>query len=148
MSLIINFNARLGRDAEIKQTQNGSQYVAFTCATDVFTNGNTETVWFNVTDFSERSLKIVQYLTKGKLVSICGEYFDRIYTNKNNEQQIGRDVKALRIDFISTGRDTTSETATQTAQPQVVTSTQQPMPQMPQMQMSVSTNVDEDDLPF
>ena len=60
MSLIINFNARLGRDAEIKQTQNGSQYVAFTCATDVFTNGNTETVWFNVTDFSERSLKIVQ----------------------------------------------------------------------------------------
>lgn len=148
MSLIINFNARLGRDAEIKQTQNGSQYVAFTCATDVFTNGNTETVWFNVTDFSERSLKIVQYLTKGKLVSICGEYFDRIYTNKNNEQQIGRDVKALRIDFISIGRDTTSETATQTAQPQVVTSTQQPMPQMPQMQMSVSTNVDEDDLPF
>lgn len=148
MSLIINFNARLGRDAEIKQTQNGSQYVAFTCATDVFTNGNTETVWFNVTDFSERSLKIVQYLTKGKLVSICGEYFDRIYTNKNNEQQIGRDVKALRIDFISTGRDTTSETATQTAQPQVVISTQQPMPQMPQMQMSVSTNAEEDDLPF
>ena len=148
MSLIINFNARLGRDAEIKQTQNGSQYVAFTCATDVFTNGNTETVWFNVTDFSERTLKIAQYLTKGKLVSICGEYFDRIYTNKNNEQQIGRDVKALRIDFISTGRDATSETTTQTTQQKVVSSTQQPMPQMPQMQMSISTNVDEDDLPF
>ena len=149
MSLIVNFNARLGRDAEIKQTQNGNQYVLFPCAIDIFVNGKNETMWMNVTDFSDRTLKIVPYLTKGKLVNICGEYSDRIYMNKNNEPQIGRDVRALRINFVSSGQQT-AEGATQQQDSSVIAESKiTPMPQMPQMSVSVSSKVDDiDDLPF
>ena len=94
MSLIVNFNARLGRDAEIKQTQNGNQYVLFPCAIDIFVNGKNETMWMNVTDFSDRTLKIVPYLTKGKLVNICGEYSDRIYTiTADNHHNFMKELK-------------------------------------------------------
>jgi single-strand DNA-binding protein len=154
MTPIINFTARLGRDAEVKTTQNGSSFVGFTCATDAFVNGKTETMWFNVVDYSDRTLKIAQYLNKGKLVNICGEYTDRLYLNKNNEQQISRDIKCLKIDFVSNGQNSDSETSSSEAkqttnQTQQISQPQQSSAPFPSMAAAMpSVNIDSDDLPF
>lgn len=156
MSVIINFNGRLGRDAEIKTASNGSQYVGFPIATNNFVNGKDETIWFNVTDYSDRTLKLAQYLTKGKLVNICGNYSDGTYTNKNNEIMVDRKVRALSIDFISVGKSNegdSSQISVQVQKPQV-TQTVSPQPKvqemaLPKMSVNFSSSADEiDDLPF
>lgn len=149
MTPIINFTARLGRDAEVRTAQNGRQFVSFTCATDAFINGKNETMWFTVIDYTDRTLKIAQYLTKGKLVSICGEYTDRLYLNKNNEQQISRDVKSMKIDFISNGQSGETESSTSEVSQQPTQSQPQPQASAPFPSMAAAMpSVNDDDLPF
>lgn len=152
MSLSICFNGRLGRDAEVKTTNNGTQFVSLNLATDVFANGATTTVWLNVSDFTERTLKIVQYLTKGKLVNVVGDYSDRIYMNKENVPQIARDVRSYRIDFVSSGQSGSTESITTTmeSKPQVtptINVAPQPMPSV-SMMSAASSSSNNDDLPF
>lgn len=156
MSVIVNFCGRLGRNAEVKTTTNGKPFVSFTVATDVFVNGNNETMWLNVSSFNDRDLKLAQYLTKGKLVNICGEYSDRIFTNKNNEQQIARDVRPLRIDFVSVGQSGGTETQVDgDFTKEKIQPTTSPIPpstpfpsSTPSMPKPNTSQIIDDDLPF
>lgn len=59
----------LGRDAEVSTTQSGKQLVKFSIAS----KGYKDTTWFNCVSFQERHVKLVQYLTKGGIVSVSGE---------------------------------------------------------------------------
>lgn len=149
--MIVNLNGRLGADAEVKNGKSGNQFLTFRVATDEFKNGNKGTAWFNViADATDRNMKMVQYLTKGKLVNIVGTETVDLYTNKNGEPQISRDIRAYNIDFVSVGGsgDTSNQTstvATSSEQPQGCGTFKKPEPSVAQ---TVVASEPEDDLPF
>jgi single-strand DNA-binding protein len=121
----LNVIGRLGVDAEIKTTKKGSQFVTFRVATDVFVDGENQTVWFNVRDFSERGLKMVEFLKKGRLVHVHGLETVSLYTDSKGETKISRDITAYNIDLPRTGASgaTTTEATTVAATPQTPTTT-------------------------
>ena len=151
--MIVNLNGRLGADAEVKMGKNGNQFLSMRVATDEFKNGTKGTAWFNViADASERNMKMVQYLTKGRMLNIVGTETVDLFTNKNGEPQISRDIRAYNIDFVNIGGN--SETTTQTATNTVADKTEVPQgcgtftnPQ-PSIAASMGPSNDTDDLPF
>lgn len=154
MSVNVQIIGRLGADAEIKQGKNG-QLVSFRMATDDFRGGQKETVWFNITDYSERGLKMAQYLKKGRLIHVNGSETVSIYYNKNNEPQVSRDIKAFNIDFISTGQSGNTQTTSSDNMPNVTpTTTHIGTPKMdcgalkPPMVSSTVASEPIDELPF
>ena len=99
----VNFNGRLGADAEVRTSKGGKQYVSMRVATDEFKNGEKSTAWLNVTYHSDRAIKMQPFLKKGSAVSVIGSETVGTYQDKNGETQISRDVLADRIDFIGLG---------------------------------------------
>lgn len=142
----INVIGRLAADAESKTSQKGTQYVQFRMGVDDYANGKSETVWFNVTSSTEQALRIAQYLTKGKLICIHGTESLRLFTNKQNETVIGRDIIAYSIDFVSAGRKDGTTSTTTTAND--TTTTSLPQVEIPAVPAMATTAATDDDLPF
>ena len=91
-------------------------------------------------------------LKKGNLVEVRGRENVRLFTNKNNEPQIGRDIFADAVEWIPVG--TSGGTGTQdTAFAKAVTPTEAPdcgtlkQPE-PTPVTATAAAVDIDDLPF
>lgn len=149
MAVKVNVIGRLGVDAEVKEGKNG-KFVTFRMATDGFKDkdGQKETIWLSVMDSSQNALKRAEWLKKGKLVDISGVEVCRIYNDKNGQPQIGREVIADRVDFVNVGvSGNTSSDATTTAA-NIPTSCGTLKPPTPQPSMSMSSIVDDDELPF
>ena len=72
-TIMVNINVigRLGADAELINGKNG-QFASFRLAVDDRKNSEKTTTWFRVTLNGERVGKLVEYLTKGKLVNVIG----------------------------------------------------------------------------
>lgn len=141
----VNFNGRLGADAELRTSKGGKQYVAMRVATDEFRNGEKGTAWINVTYHGDRAIKMHEYLKKGSAVSVMGSETVGTYQNKNGETQVSRDVLADRVDFVNLGKsgDTQSNDAT------TDTGTFKPKAQETEMAAAAAASTDTaDDLPF
>ena len=113
----VNFNGRLGADAEVRTSKNGKQYVSMRVATDEFKNGEKSTAWLNVTYHSERAIKMQPFLKKGSAISVIGSETVGTYQDKNGETQISRDILADRVDFLGlgiSGSTQSNETVTDT----------------------------------
>jgi len=95
---------RLAADAEVKDGKNG-KFLSFRMAVDDYdySNGEKTTAWFSVTCPNERAIRIKDYLTKGKMVKVNGSEHVRTYPAKDGSTQIGRDIAAYNIDFVSAG---------------------------------------------
>ena len=66
---------RLGKDAELKSRDNGSKYLSYSLAVDNRkSNGEKETIWFNVTQnvYGEGGSKLTEHLKKGVQVLLIG----------------------------------------------------------------------------
>jgi single-strand DNA-binding protein len=72
---IFTFTGNLGRDAEVRYTQNGTAVCSFPVANTIRKGpDNEETVWVQCAIFGKRAeSKLPQYLTKGTKVSISGQ---------------------------------------------------------------------------
>lgn len=143
------FNARLGVDAELREGQKG-QFISMRVVYNEYnkTKGENEAVWVNViAEASERNKKMLQYWTKGKLLTFSGKEKVSLFTSKDGNVGIDRTVIANSIDFVggsSSGETTTNQTTTaQTSTPQVDCGTLR----QPTMSTSVASSP-EDDLPF
>lgn len=161
MAVNVNFNGRLGADCEQKTSSNGRPFIAMRIATDEFKNGNKDTAWLNVVDYSERGLKMCPFLKKGSLVSVMGIETIRQYQTKDNRTGFSRDVVADRIEFIRVGankteenvghevtHENTSQNLVQDAQPSMDCGTFEPPHSALESTPSSSTNFEDDDLPF
>ena len=104
------FNAhivgRLGQDA--KCSQHGENYaINFSVAiSEKKSNDENITSWLNCTYWS-KSDKIVQYLTKGKLVSMVADFFqERVYEEKRYNSFRVRDVNPFleKLDASNNGK--------------------------------------------
>lgn len=166
----VNVVGRLGADAEIKNSEKG-RLVTLRLATDDFVDGQKTTAWFSVAIRAEALGNIVPYLTKGKMVQVIGKERVRLYTDRNGETKVARDIFAHSVEFISGASGNTksdsvevvSETTPTTAStPQTSTDvssmesamacgTFRPTPQSiptPAMSVANSSATDVDDLPF
>lgn len=147
----VYFTGRLGADAEVRQTTNG-EMVSFSVAVSWTFNKEEKTVWMRVKSSQERFLKLAPHLKKGSMVMISGVETVSLYTDKNGQPQISRDVTPHQFEFIKIGNKqegvdvTKQETHTPKVEEVSCGVFQQPITMKPSMVGSASD--DDDELPF
>lgn len=70
----ITIAGRLGRDAELRSTQQGDKVCGFTVAVDYRDGRDKKTNWWRVSLWGKRGEALAQYLTKGASVTVTGEF--------------------------------------------------------------------------
>lgn len=102
----------LGRDAEVRYTNNGAAVCNFSLATtDKWTKDGQKherTEWHNVVLFGKQAESLAQYLTKGKAVYVEGSIQTDEYTDKDGNKRKTTKIKADRVQLMGGGekRDT------------------------------------------
>lgn len=155
MATII-LSGRLGRDAELRQTANGRQFLSFTMAEDVRENKDTKrTDWYSVSTTQPQYLgEFAKYLTKGKPIQVIGDIKTSVYTRRDGGVDIDRNIRAAQINFIDFGRrDDEQQGGQATAQaPQATAPAPQPAASAyaaaPMPPVYAASAEPEDDLPF
>ncbi len=71
LQLVIS--GRLGRDVQLRRTQNNDAVLNFTVASDVGYGDKKSTVWVDCTVWGKRAEALEQYLHKGDPVTVIGE---------------------------------------------------------------------------
>lgn len=98
---------RVGRDAEMRYTQDGTPVTSFSVATSrKWTNAQGEqkenTVWFKVAAWRKQAEVCNKYVKKGMLVQVEGELAEpKPYQGKDGTWRAGLDVRADRVLFLS-----------------------------------------------
>lgn len=89
----------LGRDPEIRNTNNGDPYARFSIATNKIVKGEKSTQWWDVTVFDTKKAEVVQaYVTKGSRVFVEGELQTREYQAKDGTTKTAVEVIVGRFD--------------------------------------------------
>lgn len=65
---------KLGRDAEVRRTQNGDAVCSFTVAVDQRDGRDKTTNWWRVSVWGKRGEVLAPYLLKGASVTVSGEF--------------------------------------------------------------------------
>ena len=97
---------RLGRDPEMRYTQDGTPVTSFSVATDrrwTSQSGESQqrTVWFRVSAWRRLAETCNQYLAKGRMVLIEGELTEpRPYQGRDGEWRASLDVTARTVKFL------------------------------------------------
>ena len=147
----VEFIGRLGADSEVKTGKSGNQFLSFRVATDEYRNGKNEASWLNVVYTGERAIKMHQWLTKGKAVSVHGVENVGTYVDRNGQTQVSRDVMADRVDFVNvggSGQTQSNSTTTTQGQANVAAPTNIAPPAGTMKPQETTPAKDEDDLPF
>jgi single-strand DNA-binding protein len=71
---VITIAGRLGKDAELRNTNGGDAVCNFSVAVDSRQGREKVTSWFRVSLWGKRGEALCQYLTKGSSVTIIGEF--------------------------------------------------------------------------
>lgn len=100
MAIIVNIIGRVGTDCEIKTSDDGRNFIRFRFATDENFGGIETTNWMTVSSNSAKSLKMAEYIKKGRLLNVFGTEKSYIEFDKNGKPFIAREIYADRIDFV------------------------------------------------
>ena len=91
---------RLGRDAAVRETQDGGKLVSFTMAVDAKYRGVDQTYWYDVATFNYLRYKnMVQYLKKGSTVVVGGDLIADVEEGRDGQIRCRRNVTADYIEF-------------------------------------------------
>lgn len=154
----ITIIGRLGRDAAIRETQDGGKVISFTVAVNSRYRGVDKTSWYEVFSFNyERFKNMAKYLTKGSSVVVVGDLDADLDEGKDGVQRCRRSINADSIEFNSNG-SSGSTTSTQTTEkpaktaevPEdepVVTRKKKAVEPAPAPE-AVEEDIPEDDIPF
>jgi single-strand DNA-binding protein len=83
----------LGKDAEMKTTKNGKEYISFSVGVDVGFGENRSTQWVNVKRFGNAG--VLKHLTKGTKVSVVGDTELGVFKEKAQCYVTAYDIKLL-----------------------------------------------------
>lgn len=95
---------RVGRDAELKQTQGGTTLARFSVALNVYSKQEQQTTWVNATLFGKMAESLAQYLTKGTAVALSGDLKLRQYTSEQNGEQTTLDMSVNSVALLGGGQ--------------------------------------------
>jgi single-strand DNA-binding protein len=108
---------RLGRDPEMRYTQDGTPVTSFSVATDkVYTDKSGQqqkkTTWFKVSAWRKLAETCNQYLTKGKQVMVEGELSEpKPYQKRDGTYGASLDVTAYTVKFLGSREDSAGPAA-------------------------------------
>lgn len=112
----ITLIGRLGRDAAIRETQEGNKIVSFTMAVNGRFRGTEKTSWYDVSTFNyERYRNMVKYLTKGSLAIVTGDLDADLEKGNDGVTRCRRYVTADSIEFGPSNSGGTSNDRTEEA---------------------------------
>lgn len=160
----ITIIGRLGRDAAIRETQDGGKVVSFTVAVNGRYRGTEKTSWYEVSTFNyERYKNMLKYLTKGSSVIVVGELDADLDKGKDGVTRCRRSIIADSIEFNSnstsggtatttTAEKTSSKSEVEVPEDDAVVTRRKPTPKaaepVPEEYSEDGDNAPEDDLPF
>lgn len=79
---VLNCIGRVGRDAEMRYTQNGDPICQWSVAIDIGYGDNRKTTWLNCSLFGKRGESLVNYIRKGDQIGVTGAIFLNEYETK------------------------------------------------------------------
>jgi single-strand DNA-binding protein len=93
--LQLSVAGRLGRDAEHKTTQGGTDLCSFSVAADIGFGDNKQTVWVDVTKWGKGAEGLARILRKGSSIAATGEMSLREHNGKTYVQLRADNVTIL-----------------------------------------------------
>lgn len=95
----------LGRDVELRYSQNGSAVASLNIATDEsYTDRDGNKVerveWHRVTVYNKSAENCANYLHKGSLVYVEGSLQTRKWQDQNGQDRYTTEIKAQRVQFL------------------------------------------------
>ena len=95
----------LGRDPELRYTQNGSAVANFTVATnerwrDKDGNNQERTEWHRIVVWGKTAENCAQYLAKGRSVYVEGRLQTREWEDKEGNKRQTTEISAQRVQFL------------------------------------------------
>ena len=94
---ICHFSGRLGSDAEIRYTRDGTAKTTFNLAVDSGSGDYKRTDWIRCVLWKRE--KLAQYLTKGKPVIVTGEYQEQKWTDKDGQERRMVEIVVRELEF-------------------------------------------------
>ena len=146
------FIGRIGKDgARVIEGSNGN-FLTMDVATDIRVSGETKPMWGRVRSNNPKHMgKLVEYLTKGKLIEISGIQTEpSVWMGKDGQPHAQVVIIANTIEFVSTAKKNGGETQeAQGGQGQQTNTNNIPDPTNPTMPFPAQApNDNADDLPF
>ena len=98
---VFTATGRIGRDAEVRQTANGTSVAGFALAVDSGYGDNKQTIWLDCALFGKRAEGgLVQYLTKGQQVAVSGEIGTRQFQKNDGSQGFAVTLRLNEVDLV------------------------------------------------
>lgn len=138
----------LGRDPELKYTQNQVPVCSFSIATTEKRKDQSGawvdiTEWHKIVTWQKTAENCGKYLTKGSKVLVEGKIQTRKYQDKDGNDKYVTEVLAQNVQFISTNKkEENANTHIQSDQQTEITAAQAVVSQV------ATTSFDDDDIPF
>ena len=104
---------RLGRDPELRYTQNGTPVTNISLATnEVYTdregNRQEKTDWHRVVVWNRQAETVANYLGKGRMVLVEGPIQTKKWQDNQGQNRYTTEVRAMRVVFMDSQGDTTA----------------------------------------
>ena len=100
---------RLGKDAEIGETNGGTKYVKFTVAENNYRNCEDKTTWYDVTSYDSFVVNTqIKVLKKGAFVVVVGDVDSKINVGKNGKIYLNHNITASSIKVPNLGNNNKS----------------------------------------
>jgi single-strand DNA-binding protein len=106
---VFNFTGNLGRDAETKYAPSGDAIVSFSVAVKAGYGDKEKTTWIRCTMFGKRGEAVAQYLTKGQLVGVSGEFHLNEYTGKDGTAKASAEVRVSDLTLLGKKSDNSAD---------------------------------------
>lgn len=103
--LTYKLNGNLGKDPEIRTTNDGKEYALLYVASNQ--PGRDTTDWFNIAAFHPDTVDAARDLTKGDRIRVSGYVTTRTFEDRNGNTQRAESFIAQRVEPV----DTTTTTA-------------------------------------
>jgi single-strand DNA-binding protein len=97
---VFSLTGNLGQDAEIKETSTGKVVVKFSMPVSTGFGDKKETNWLNCSWFGDRAVKVAQYMVKGSLIGVSGEFQPRKYAAKDGTEKVSLDLNVRDVTLL------------------------------------------------
>ena len=91
---------RIGKDAELKQSNSGKSFLSLSVVYDIGYGENKQSQWISLVMFGAQAEKLAQHLTKGKQIVIRA---DELRTEVYQEKAYLKGT-LLSVEFVSSGK--------------------------------------------
>lgn len=91
---------RIGKDAELKQSNSGKSFLSLSVVYDIGFGENKQSQWMSLVMFGAQAEKLAQHLTKGKQIVIRA---DELRTEVYQEKAYLKGT-LLSVEFVSSGK--------------------------------------------